>query len=92
MPSTQLGARRCSQPAIAASLTTTATSASPVGSYSITAAQGTLAAANYSFSYVGSQLTVTPAVLTITASPTITTRQPPGFRIPFRTNRPDSDS
>ena len=29
---------------------------------------------------------------TITASPTITTRQPPGFRIPFRTIRPASDS
>jgi RHS repeat-associated protein len=43
------------------SLTTTATSSSPVGSYTITAAQGTLAAANYTFTFVNGTLTVTMA-------------------------------
>jgi MBG domain (YGX type) len=40
------------------SLTTTATTTSPVGSYPITAAIGTLSAANYSFAYVNGALTV----------------------------------
>jgi len=40
------------------SLTTTATSASPVGTYTITAAMGTLSATNYSFSFVNGTLTV----------------------------------
>jgi hypothetical protein len=42
------------------SLTTTATTTSPVGTYPITAAQGTLAAANYSFTLVNGTLSVTP--------------------------------
>ena len=42
-------------------LTTTATSSSPAGSYPITAALGTLAAANYSFSFGTGTLTITPA-------------------------------
>ena len=46
-----------------ASLTTTATSPSPVGSYPIIAALGTLSAANYSFTFV-------PGTLTITLTPT----------------------
>jgi len=50
-----------------ASVTTTAVTGSPVGSYPITAAQGTLAASNYTFNYVPSTLTVNPAVLTVTA-------------------------
>ncbi len=41
------------------SLTTTATSASPAGAYPITAALGTLSAANYTFSFVAGTLTVT---------------------------------
>jgi hypothetical protein len=41
-------------------LTTTATSASPAGSYPIKIAVGTLAAKKYSFSYVSGTLTVTP--------------------------------
>ena len=49
------------------SLTTTATATSPVGSYTITAALGTLASDNYSFSFVNGTLTVTKAVLTVTA-------------------------
>ena len=52
----------------AASLSTTATASSPVGSYPITAALGTLSAANYSFIFVNGTLSVTPASLTITAS------------------------
>ena len=50
------------------SLTTTATAASSVGTYTITAAVGTLTAANYSFSFVNGTLTVTPAALNITAN------------------------
>jgi hypothetical protein len=53
----------------AASLTTAATTASPVGSYAINTAQGTLSAANYTFICVGNTLIVTPAVLTVTANP-----------------------
>ena len=42
-------------------LTTTATSSSPAGSYPIAASLGTLAAANYSFTFGAGTLTVTPA-------------------------------
>ena len=41
------------------SLTTLATTGSPVGSYSINAAQGTLAASNYTFTFIKGTLTVT---------------------------------
>jgi Ca2+-binding RTX toxin-like protein len=47
-------------------LTTTATAASHVGSYSITASGA--ADSDYTFSYVGGKLTVTPASLTVTAN------------------------
>ena len=49
-------------------LTTTATASSPAGNYAIVAAQGTLAAANYSFAFVNGTLTVGQASLSITAS------------------------
>ncbi|MGA2068523.1 MAG: MBG domain-containing protein [Thermoguttaceae bacterium] len=49
------------------SLTGGDTAGSPVGSYVITAAQGTLAAQNYSFTFVNGTLTVTPAPLTVRA-------------------------
>src|SRR5437868_11834694 len=50
------------------SLTTTATGTSGVpGPYTITAALGTLAAGNYSFSFVNGHLTITKATLTVTA-------------------------
>jgi hypothetical protein len=52
----------------AASLTTTATTSSAVGSYTIFAAAGTLASTKYSFNYVNGTLTVTKAVLTVTAN------------------------
>ena len=42
----------------AAALTTTATSTSPVGAYTITAAQGTLAATNYNFVFVNGVLDI----------------------------------
>ena len=45
----------------APSLTTTATTASPAGTYPITAAVGTLAAANYTFTFVNGTLTVNKA-------------------------------
>jgi len=47
-------------------VTTTATAASPVGTYTITASGA--AAANYTFGYVSGTLTITPAALTITAN------------------------
>ncbi|MFH7018315.1 MBG domain-containing protein [Flavobacterium sp. FlaQc-47] len=46
-------------------LTTTADTASPVGSYPITASGAT--SDNYTFAYVDGNLTITPAVLTVTA-------------------------
>jgi filamentous hemagglutinin family protein len=53
--------------ALSGGLTTSATTASNVGSYGI--AQGTLAAsANYALSYVGANLTVAAAALTVTAN------------------------
>ena len=52
----------------AASLSTTGTAKSPVGTYPITIAAGTLAAANYSFKFVVGTLTVTKAVLTVTGN------------------------
>jgi len=52
-------------------LSTTATATSPVGSYTITVAQGTLAAANYDFT------TFNPSTLTVAqATPTITWSNP----------------
>src|SRR5439155_771400 len=54
----------------APSLTTTATATSPVGAYTITETAGTLAAGNYSFSFVNGTLTVNKAVLTVTADST----------------------
>jgi hypothetical protein len=50
-----------------AALTTTASAQSGVGSYPISAAMGSLAAANYSFAFAPGTLTVAPAVLTVTA-------------------------
>jgi sugar lactone lactonase YvrE len=53
----------------AASLTTTATAASAVGGYAITAS-GTLAASNYTFTFVAGTLTVGKAPLTVAANGT----------------------
>jgi uncharacterized protein (TIGR03437 family) len=50
-----------------ADLSTTATTSSVVGEYPITAARGTLAAANYEFTFASAKLTIGPAALTITA-------------------------
>ena len=53
-----------------ASLSTPATPTSPVGTYTITAAQGTLSAANYKFTtFPVGTLTVVPAVQSLAASP-----------------------
>ncbi len=49
----------------AASCSTTATQASPAGTYPITCIQGTLAATNYNFVFVDGTLTVNPAPLTV---------------------------
>ncbi|MEQ1607114.1 MAG: MBG domain-containing protein [Pyrinomonadaceae bacterium] len=52
-----------------AGLTTTATAASPVGNYPITATLGTLASSNYSFAtFTNATLTVTAVQLTVTAN------------------------
>lgn len=51
----------------APNLATTATAASGAGAYTITTTAGTLGAINYAFAYVNGTLTVTPAVLTVTA-------------------------
>lgn len=50
------------------SLSTTATAASPIGTYAITASGAT--ASNYAITHVSGALTVTPAALTITANDT----------------------
>src|SRR5207253_1712193 len=50
------------------SLTTPATASSPAGSYTITAAQGTLSATSYTFAFVNGTLTVNGAALTVTAN------------------------
>ncbi len=51
----------------AAAITTTATTGSAVGEYAITAAAGTLAAANYNLTFVSATLTIGKATLTVTA-------------------------
>ena len=56
----------------APSLTTTATPASPAGTYPITAASGTLSAANYTFSFVNGSLTVDQITLVPGISFTLT--------------------
>jgi hypothetical protein len=52
--------------------TTTATQGSPVGSYPITLAQGSLAAANYSFKLVNGTLTITSTAIATTTTLTST--------------------
>ena len=52
------------------SLTTTATSSSPVGNYAITAATGTLTATNYAFNFVNGNLNISAVTLTVTANNT----------------------
>ena len=51
-----------------ANCTTTATPASPAGTYPITCTAGTLAATNYVFVFVDGTLTVNPAPLTVTVA------------------------
>jgi len=52
----------------APALSTTATSSSPAGSYPVLVAQGTLAAANYSFTFVSGTLIINPGAQTPTLS------------------------
>ena len=76
----------------APSLTTAATSLSPVGAYTITAAQGTLSTANYAFVLVNSTLTISQAPATVTLGnlvqtysgapePVSVTTSPPGLAV-----------
>jgi hypothetical protein len=70
----------------AASLTTTATTASPAGTYPIAAAQGSLSAADYNFAFVNGTLTVTVAdsiyVLNANASGALTLSGNAGINTP----------
>ncbi len=50
-------------------LSTPATAASPVGSYPVVASAGTLAAANYDFTFADGALAVTPRPIAVTADP-----------------------
>jgi hypothetical protein len=52
----------------APTLSTTATTNSPIGPYAITITNGTLAATNYAFAFSNGVLTVGPASLTVTAN------------------------
>jgi type IV secretory pathway protease TraF len=52
-------------------LTTAATASSPVGTYPITAAVGTLSAANYTFVFTNGTLSITKATSTLSVSSTI---------------------
>ena len=63
-------------------LTTTAQANSPIGTYPITASQGTLLSSKYTFLFAPANLTITPAPLTITAQPGTTTygHIPPPFK------------
>jgi len=62
------------------SLTTTATTSSPAGSYPIIAAAGTLSAANYAFSFVNGTLTILPALtVTLTTTATLTGSASSGY-------------
>lgn len=51
-----------------ADISTTADETSPVGEYDIIVSQGTLAADNYTFTFVSGTLTINPATLTVTAN------------------------
>ena len=59
------------------SLTTTATASSPVGSYVITAAVGTLSASNYSFTFVNGTLTINKVASVITVA---SSKNPSNYR------------
>src|SRR5262249_20268981 len=59
-------------------VTTTATAASSLGSYPISIAAGTLSAANYDFpaaNFIGSTLTVTPPLVTMTNVSAVLTKR-----------------
>jgi len=61
----------------APSLTTAATASSPVGSYVITAAVGTLSASNYSFTFVNGTLTINKVASVITV---VSSKNPSNYR------------
>jgi hypothetical protein len=69
------------------SCTTTATSASGVGTYPIACALGTLAATNYDFSFVAGTLTIEPVALTVTADAVPSTAAIDHFTRPY--DQPD---
>jgi Ca2+-binding RTX toxin-like protein len=66
----------------APSLSTTATPASPPGAYPISVAQGTLSAANYTFTFVAGTLTVTPATSSATTTAVASSADPSVYAQP----------
>jgi len=60
----------------APTISTTATTSSPVGTYPITPSLGTLTASNYTFTFVPGTLTIIPATFTLTVSPSSLTIVP----------------
>ena len=78
----------------AASLTTTATPTSPAAVYPIVVTQGTLAAANYTFTFVNGNLDVMPATPGVGPTPPVMTAPslnpaPLGSPVIFTANRTD---
>ena len=59
-------------------LTSTDTVASPVGTYTILAAQGTLSAQNYTFSFVSGTLTIVPETITVASVETLSSLESSG--------------
>jgi hypothetical protein len=71
----------------APSLTATATTTSPAGLYPITAAQGTLTAANYNFTFVNGTLSVVaPPSVSLTQSATVTGSHNNGYTLTVTVN------
>src|SRR2546428_10302928 len=66
----------------APSLPTTATPARAVGGYPIVAAPGTLAAANYTFAFVGGTLTVNQSTVTVAANRALRSYAAPSPAVP----------
>jgi hypothetical protein len=64
---TEAGLRAASALSGQPTFTTTATTTRPVGTYAITAAQGSLLATNYSFSFIAGTLTIGTRPVTVTA-------------------------
>jgi hypothetical protein len=75
------------------SLTTTATTSSPAGTYPITAALGTLTAANYTFAFVNGTLSVVAAPpVSITPTTTLTGSHSAGYTLTITIQNPGTSA